>query len=429
MMKKFITLTLLLPLVIVGCAKHLDDSSSGKPSVVTSSTPSSENISSSAEESSYYSSSISTSSDSSIHVTSVSLNRESFEMYIDGSASLTATVSPSNATNKNVTWSSTNTDVATVSNGTITPCGLGTTTVKVKTQDGNKTASCSVTVKQKTVVIHGAFNGSSTWTDKAMDVNLPLKTQYVINNVSLYANDKFKVHMQDNYWYGYSAIKDPTSDVISDGTYDDNIKVLTTGVYNIYCDYVASGGKHITIERDVVHVTGITLNASEKYMIVGDNSYLIETISPANATNQNVTWTSNHSDVASVNQLGKVDALAYGKTVITATTSDGGKTAQCTVYVRNTTPYFYLYGTINGQEVSIGNYQYSTYYYDSTYYIIPNVELKAGDVLHIYNTSTNRPMEVTSGNPYTLNIPGDRNVDIKLNPLNAVKNYLTLVDK
>lgn len=81
-----------------------------------------------------------------VPVTSVSLDKTTLSLTVGNSSTLTATVSPSDATNKNISWSSSNTSAATVQNGTVTAVAAGTATITVTTQDGNKTASCSVTV-------------------------------------------------------------------------------------------------------------------------------------------------------------------------------------------------------------------------------------------------------------------------------------------
>lgn len=82
-----------------------------------------------------------------VFVTGISLNKTSTTLDIGESETLTATVAPSNATNKSVTWSSSNTSVATVSStGKITAKAAGTATITVKTADGSKTATCKVTV-------------------------------------------------------------------------------------------------------------------------------------------------------------------------------------------------------------------------------------------------------------------------------------------
>ncbi len=80
-----------------------------------------------------------------VDVTGVSLNRSTLSLATGSSSTLTATVSPSNATNKSVTWESSNTSVATVSSGTVKAVKPGTATITVRTANG-KTATCTVTV-------------------------------------------------------------------------------------------------------------------------------------------------------------------------------------------------------------------------------------------------------------------------------------------
>ena len=87
-----------------------------------------------------------------IAVTDVSLNKSSLNLQIGGNETLTATVAPANATNKNITWESSNTAVATVNNGKVTGVAAGTATITVTTVDGNKTATCTVTVTAGTPV-------------------------------------------------------------------------------------------------------------------------------------------------------------------------------------------------------------------------------------------------------------------------------------
>ena len=82
-------------------------------------------------------------------VESVSLDKTSITLTEGDSETLTATVSPSNATNKNVSWKSSDESVATVSNGKVTALKAGTATITVTTDDGSKTATCQVTVEAK----------------------------------------------------------------------------------------------------------------------------------------------------------------------------------------------------------------------------------------------------------------------------------------
>ena len=82
-----------------------------------------------------------------VSVTGVSLNKTSLTLTEGSTSQLTATVEPNNATNRNVTWSSSNSKVATVDgNGKVTAHKAGTATITVTTEDDNKTATCAVTV-------------------------------------------------------------------------------------------------------------------------------------------------------------------------------------------------------------------------------------------------------------------------------------------
>ncbi len=92
-----------------------------------------------------------------VSVTSVSLNKSTLDIKVGETAALTATINPTNATNKNVTWKSDNTQIATVDTaGKITAIKEGTAKITVKTKDGNYTATCIVTVSK---------NDGIVWTD------------------------------------------------------------------------------------------------------------------------------------------------------------------------------------------------------------------------------------------------------------------------
>ena len=84
---------------------------------------------------------------------------------------------------------------------------------------------------------------------------------------------------------------------------------------------------------DAVAVTGISLNKSSTSISVGSSETLEATITPSNATNQEVLWTTTDSSVATVDQTGKVTGVYAGSAVIVATSKDGGKTDTCSVTV------------------------------------------------------------------------------------------------
>lgn len=86
-------------------------------------------------------------------------------------------------------------------------------------------------------------------------------------------------------------------------------------------------------EPDIVAVTSVTLNESALSLKEGRNVTLSATITPDDATNQNVIWKSSDPDIATVDTNGKIRALKPRTATITVITEDGGKTATCTVTV------------------------------------------------------------------------------------------------
>ncbi len=100
-----------------------------------------------------------------VYVTDVTVSPTSKTLTIGDTVQLTATVSPSNATNKNVTWSSDNTAVATVSTtGLVTAVSVGTANITVITVSGGKTATCAITVNAAIVPATGVTLNKSTTT-------------------------------------------------------------------------------------------------------------------------------------------------------------------------------------------------------------------------------------------------------------------------
>jgi len=162
-------------------------------------------------------------------VESVSLSASTHTMDVDDSFTLTETVLPADATNKTVSWSSSNTAVATVSNGVVQGVGGGSATITATTDDGGFTATCNVTVMKA--------------------------------------------------------------------------------------------------------VEGVGVSPGWAEICVGDTYSFSPLISPSDATNKNVSWTSSNTAVATVSSSGKVTAKAKGTAQITVETDDGGFIDSSTVDV------------------------------------------------------------------------------------------------
>lgn len=394
-MKKKIFLSLLVSIFLVGCSTNDSASSSGGTSSSQDSSVSSETTSESSSGGSSSGSS-SSSSEGPVVVKSVSLDQTSLVFYEgDEAVTLTATVLPENAANKKVIWSSSDTSVATVSNGVVTPKKPGNTNITVKTVDGKKTATCRVSVSFPNYILHGKYNGSSSWTDLPMIYNEKSESEYMLLGVQLYKDDVFKVHMYGDTWYGASDLKDSiASGLVTAASSDDNIKVLTTGTYDIYSSYNEFDGGHIYIGTSgytpspgTVHVDDIVLDRSGKFLQYRNEFTLTPTIYPSTAFEKKVTWSSSDESVATVTSAGRVVAKEKtGTTIITAKTYDQEKTDTCLVYVSaSSVPDYYLTGTIGGR--SISSYAYAALPLGGNEYFIPNINLIKGDKVKVMTKS------------------------------------------
>ena len=123
-----------------------------------------------------------------VGVTAVALDKTTLSLKLEATAKLVATITPSEATTKAVTWTSSDDKVATVSDGTVTAVALGTATITVKTDDGGKTATCAVTVAEdapdsRDVILKDSI--TSDMTLRAIDNNLLKGYVFVKSGVTL----------------------------------------------------------------------------------------------------------------------------------------------------------------------------------------------------------------------------------------------------
>ena len=250
------------------------------------------------------------------NVESVSLDKTSITLTEGDSQTLTATVSPSNATNKNVSWKSSSTSVATVSNGQVTALKAGTATITVTTEDGGKTAACQVTVSAKVYDVESVSLDKTSITLTEGDSQTLTATVYPAN-----ATNK-KVS-----WKSSST----SVATVSNG----QVTALKAGTATITVT-TEDGGKtaacQVTVSAKVYDVESVSLDKTSITLTEGDSQTLTATVYPANATNKKVSWKSSDESVATVSN-GKVTALKAGTATITVTTDDGSKTATCQVTV------------------------------------------------------------------------------------------------
>lgn len=95
-----------------------------------------------------------------------------------------------------------------------------------------------------------------------------------------------------------------------------------------------SGTCAVTVKAKAVNVTDVSLDRTELTLTEGETETLTATVRPDNADNRKVTWSSDKTEVATVDGAGRVTAVKAGEAVVTVTTEDGGKTATCKVTVK-----------------------------------------------------------------------------------------------
>jgi len=256
-----------------------------------------------------------------IKVTSVSLNKTTDSLVVGSTDTLSATVAPIDATNKDVTWTSLNPAIVTVDNaGNVNAVSVGTTTITATTVDGSKIDTCTVTVNNPIIkVISVSLN-------KITDSLVAGGTDTLIASINPIdaANKNITWTSSDN----------------SVATVDNagNVNAVSAGTTTITATTV-DGSKidtcTVTVNNPIIKVTSVSLNKTTDSLVVGNTDILSATVAPIDATNKNITWASSNTSVATVDSTGKVTAIGNGSATITVTTIDGNKTASCTVTVTN----------------------------------------------------------------------------------------------
>ena len=259
-----------------------------------------------------------------IAVTSVVLGNTELTLVEGEEEKLAVAVTPENATDKSVVWESGNESVATVSQeGLVTAVGEGKATITVKTNDGGFSASCEVTVKKKVIAVTGVKLSAASMTLREGDKGTLTATVEPANatnkNVEWWTSDLDVVSVTSTSGgsNGYVEARGAGKATVTVKTED--------GEFSASCE--------ITVEKKEVPVTGIDLEQSSLLLPVGNTYALKAHVQPSNATDQDIKWGSSNGGVATVDQTGKVTAVAAGTADILATLA--GKFARCTVQVDN----------------------------------------------------------------------------------------------
>lgn len=286
-----------------------------------------------------------------VEVSSVTVDPSSASLTIGGQLILTATILPENATDKTVTWESSDETVVKVNNGVITATGVGRARVFAKA--GQLFGVCDVEV-----------------TGSQPAINLPTAGKYSFNptksaeDVGIYANGYFEIDSDGNgtfcdypnylgemHYYTGSFVLEGDNIVLTTalsiivnangqakeyptGGAEFSFQYIGEKTYTTYLDghliaytFNYSGGGQ---GGDVVEVSSVSIDPTSASIKEGEQVTLKATVLPENATDKTVSWSSENEYVASVND-GVVTAIGEGKTKITATA--GNKSATCEVEV------------------------------------------------------------------------------------------------
>ena len=245
---------------------------------------------------------------------------------------LKATVTPNDDYAPSVTWSSSNSNVASVNDmGFVTAEGTGTATITARA--GNATATCQVRVVEHTVTLDQS------------EVTLP-----IYNTVQLHAT----VTPHDGYEppVEWSSSRPGVATVSANGL----VKGYMTGTATITAK-VGQSTATCVVTVIPVYATGLTLSSYQEEMEVGQSTRIVAYISPSDVSNRQVSWSVTGSDVAHCSWSGNectILAMKAGTATVTATTTDGTNlSASCQITVRGSDPIFIPVESISVRPTSV----------------------------------------------------------------------------
>ena len=261
-----------------------------------------------------------------VEVTGITLSVTDIKMKVGKQLNLKSrmTITPSNATNKTVTWSSSNSSVATVSkDGLVTTKAAGTATITVKSNNG-KTATCKITVTNPSTSTPVEVTGIR-FKNTSIKMN-------VGKSMSLKSNIVISPSNATNKNVTWSSNNPSVVQVTNDGVVTS--KSVGTAVITVRTNNGKTATTTINVTTGSIEVKGVSLEIKSAKLSIGKNLNLKSRmkISPSNATNKTVTWSSSNPNVASVNKDGIVTTKSAGTAIITVRTNNG-KTATCNITV------------------------------------------------------------------------------------------------
>ena len=247
-----------------------------------------------------------------IPVTKISLNKNIANLAAGKTLTLRAIITPENATNQKVTWTSRDKSIATVtSKGVVKGVKAGTTLITATTANGKK-SSCRVTV------VEASLNVTS--------IKLQTKqSTTVLKAKSTLADDKVK---------SWKSSNEKIVTVNSSGKVTAQSKTGSATI-TVTMKSGATATCKVTVQKAKLVTSKLTLDKTKVTLAKGKTVTLTATRNPITAT-EKITWSTSDKKIATVSSNGVVKGIKAGKVTITAKTSNGKK-ATCTVTVKNPT--------------------------------------------------------------------------------------------
>lgn len=326
-----------------------------------------------------------------INVERISLNKDNLTLEEGSKEQLKATITPSDATYRNVTWTSSNDSVASVDNsGNVTAKSIGTAVITATTKDG-KSADCTVTVKKKEIAIEFIYlDCGSLSIQKGKSVRITA------------------IIGPDNTTYSKTVKWSSSNEGVATVDSDGNVKAIAAGKTTITAETV--NGKIASCSISVYEnpITGITLSDSTITLKEGYSYRINANVSPSDTSDdKTLTWTSSNPSIATVDSDGNVTAKKAGTAVITAT-SVNDVTAQCQVMVSGAFTRFLENETANSIKTKYRRMGYSVIIVapDGGYLRNNDIVFTGCNLKYMYNISGSS--EIFSSDVY---VAGDANGD------------------
>jgi uncharacterized protein YjdB len=266
----------------------------------------------------------------SVAVSGVSLSVRSSSIEIGGTLQLVATVSPANATNKLVTWSSSSSSASVSQDGLVTGVSGGTATITVTTQSASKTATSTVLVYSAATITMNSTN-LTVMIGKLVNIDATISRPRInVSTITWSSSDPGSAMVP---LYGTLLSSTPSSTTIRAGVVGNFNNGSATTIT------ATSSNFGISTISDVIvlgHVQSVILNASQILLQKGEEFLAIAEVYPDITNNNfNVNWSSSSNAIATVNSYGSITGVSNGTAIITVTSESGNKKNSVRVTVLN----------------------------------------------------------------------------------------------